>query len=100
MIHATTLPSMTATVTHKRRIPASARRALLVDAALTEFSLHGYEGASLGRIAADAGVTRTVLYDHFPSKRALFVALLEAKRRELLWHLREALSTDSSGEER
>lgn len=77
-----------------------ARRALIVDAALREFSTHGYEGASLGRIAADAGVTRTVLYDHFPSKRALFVALLEAKRGELLAHLREALSTDSSGGER
>lgn len=90
-----------ATVTQpRRRIPAQARRALLFDAALREFSSHGYEGASLGRIAADAGVTRTVLYDHFPSKRALFVALLEAKRGELLSHLREALSTDSSGEER
>lgn len=91
---------MTATVTHKRRIPAEVRRALLFEAALREFSSHGYEGASLGRIAADAGVTRTVLYDHFPSKRALFVALLEAKRHELLGHLREAVSTDSSGQER
>src|SRR5436190_14693315 len=100
MIHATTLPSMTATVTHKRRIPAEARRALLFHAALREFSSHGYEGASLGRIAADAGVTRTVLYDHFPSKRALFVALLESKRRELLSHLHAALSTESSGGER
>lgn len=86
--------------TPKRRIPASARRRLIVDAALREFSIHGYEGASLGRIAADAGVTRTVLYDHFPSKRALFVALLEAKRHELLSHLGDALSTDSSGGER
>ena len=89
-----------ATEAPKRRIPAPARRLLIVDAALKEFSLHGYEGASLGRIAADAGVTRTVLYDHFPSKRALFVALLEAKRGELLSHLREALSTDSAGAER
>ena len=84
----------------RRRISAEARRALLFEAALREFSSHGYEGASLGRIAADAGVTRTVLYDHFPSKRALFVALLEAKRHELLSHLREALCTDSSGSER
>src|SRR5437764_891581 len=93
------IPPLTTEVP-KRRIPAEARRALLFEAALWEFSAHGYEGASLGRIAADAGVTRTVLYDHFPSKRALFVALLEVKRRELLSHLREALSTDSSGEER
>jgi AcrR family transcriptional regulator len=88
------------TETPKRRIPAPARRALLFEAALREFSSHGYEGASLGRIAAEAGVTRTVLYDHFQSKRALFVALLEAKRHELLSHLRDALSADASGEER
>ena len=76
----------------KRRIPASARRALLFDAALREFSTHGYEGASLGRIANDAGVTRTVLYDHFPSKRALFDALLEAKHDQLFSHLQEAMA--------
>jgi AcrR family transcriptional regulator len=86
-----------ATETPKRRLSAIARRALLMDAALREFSSHGYEGASLGRIAAEAGVTRTVLYDHFPSKRALFVALLQSKHSELLSHLREALSTDPSG---
>lgn len=89
-----------ATVTHKRRIPAQARRTLLAEAALREFSDHGYEGASLGRIAADAGVTRTVLYDHFPSKRVLFVALLEAKHRQLLSHLREAIDTDAPSAER
>ncbi len=71
-----------------------------MDAALREFSSHGYEGASLGRIAADAGVTRTVLYDHFPSKRALFVALLESKHAELLAHLRDAISADPAGAER
>ena len=89
-----------AILTHRRRLPAQARRALLFEAALREFSSHGYEGASLGRIAAEAGVTRTVLYDHFPSKRALFVALLKAKRHELLSHLRDAIATDSSGGER
>ncbi|MBV8940267.1 MAG: TetR/AcrR family transcriptional regulator [Solirubrobacterales bacterium] len=72
----------------------------MVDAALREFSDHGYEGASLGRIAADAGVTRTVLYDHFSSKRALFVALLEAEHRRLLSHLRAALAGDAPSAER
>ncbi len=91
---------MAATSTPKRRIPASARRALLFDAALKEFSTHGYEGASLGRIAREAGVTRTVLYDHFPSKRALFGALLEAKHDQLLCHLREAMSSGVPSTER
>jgi AcrR family transcriptional regulator len=82
-----------ATSAPKRRISASARRALLFEAALKEFSTHGYEGASLGRIAQEAGVTRSVLYDHFPSKRALFGALLEAKHDQLLCHLREAMAS-------
>jgi AcrR family transcriptional regulator len=86
--------------TPKRRIPASERRALLFDAALREFSTHGYEGASLGRIGQDAGVTRTVLYDHFPSKRALFGALLEAKHDQLLCHLQEAMATGAPSAER
>jgi AcrR family transcriptional regulator len=84
----------------KRRIPASARRALLFDAALREFSTHGYEGASLGRIANDAGVTRTVLYDHFPSKRALFDALLEAKHDQLFSHLQEAMARGAPSAQR
>ena len=84
---------MAATSAPKRRISASARRALLFGAALKEFSTHGYEGASLGRIAQEAGVTRSVLYDHFPSKRALFGALLEAKHDQLLCHLREAMAS-------
>ena len=88
------------TEVRKRRIPASARRALLVDAALREFSSHGYEGASLGRIAKDAGVTRTVLYDHFPSKRALFDALLEAKHDQLLCHLEEAMARGAPSAQR
>ncbi len=84
----------------KRRIPASARRALLFDAALREFSTHGYEGASLGRIANDAGVTRTVLYDHFPSKRALFDALLEAKHDQLFAHLQDAMARGAPSAQR
>jgi AcrR family transcriptional regulator len=84
----------------KRRLRAPARRALIVDAALEEFAAHGYERASMGRIARHAGVTRTVLYDHFPSKRALFVALLEDKHASLLAHLRDAILAEAPTEER
>lgn len=84
----------------KRRLHAAARRALIVDAALEEFAAHGYEGASMRSIGSRAGVTRTVLYDHFPSKRALFAALLEAKHADLLAHLRAALVGDAPAPER
>lgn len=84
----------------KRRIPAPARRALILDAALEEFAAHGYEGASMGRIATAAGVTRPVLYDHFDSKRELFAAVLEAKHAELLSHMRDAIVADAPLEQR
>jgi AcrR family transcriptional regulator len=69
-------------------------------AALGEFARAGYDGVSLGRIAAAAGVTRTVLYDHFPSKRALFAALLADTHATLLSHLRETITADAPMQER
>lgn len=75
----------------KRRLPAPERRALIVTAARTEFAEHGYEQASLGTIAEKAGITRTVLYGHFSSKRALYAALLEETHADYLARLRESL---------
>jgi AcrR family transcriptional regulator len=73
---------------------------MIVDAALQEFSEHGYERASLGTIAERAGITRTVLYSHFPSKHALFLGLLEDKQTEYLGRLREALDDHKPTNER
>jgi AcrR family transcriptional regulator len=81
-------------------MPAAERRALIVSAALEEFGAHGYEGSSMGRIGAAAGVSRTVLYDHFPHKRALFAALLKETHAALLAHLRERIAADAPMQER
>jgi AcrR family transcriptional regulator len=53
----------------------SARDAL-VDAALAEFSEHGYEASTVADIAARAGVTTGALYAHFASKLELLVAAI------------------------
>lgn len=84
----------------RRRLPAAERRALIVDAALREFAEHGYDGASMGRIGRDAGVSRSVLYDYFVSKRALFSALLKETHAALLAHLRERIVADAPMEQR
>jgi AcrR family transcriptional regulator len=73
----------------KRRMRAPARRARIVEAALETFAERGYEGASMGEIATAAGVTRPVLYDHFASKRELFLWLLRDQA--------DALLTDAAG---
>src|SRR6201996_6953456 len=84
----------------KTRLKGSQRRELIVEAALPEFAELGYEAASVGRIASAAGVARTVLYDHFPSKHALFVEVLDSEQREMLSYLRAALGSEGTTEER
>jgi AcrR family transcriptional regulator len=84
----------------KQRLPASTRRGLIMEAALQEFARAGYDAASMGRISAAAGVARPVLYDHFPSKRALFAALLSETHAALLSHLRATITADAPMEER
>ena len=62
--------------------PAPARltdrkRAAILDAAVSEFRHSGYETTSMDRIAARAGVSKRTVYNHFPSKEALFAQILE-----------------------
>ncbi len=71
----------------QRRLRAPARRALIEQAARSAFASDGYQATSMGAIAVAAGVSRPVLYDHFPSKRELFLALLAADHAELMQHL-------------
>jgi AcrR family transcriptional regulator len=67
----------------RRRLPVAQRRALIVDAAGRLFGELGYAGTRLEDVAAAAGVTKPVLYRHFDSKRALYLALLERHRDDL-----------------
>lgn len=59
------------------RLPAAARRRQLLDVALAEFAAHGFSGVSMDRVAVAAGVTKPVLYQHFRSKRALYLELVD-----------------------
>ncbi len=84
----------------RTRLKGPERRELILAAALAEFAARGYEAASVGRIAAAAGVARTVLYDHFPSKHALFIEVLDSEQRALLEHLGAALRSEGTTEQR
>jgi TetR/AcrR family transcriptional regulator of autoinduction and epiphytic fitness len=53
------------------------KQSALLEAAIAEFQKHGYEGASIDAIAAEAGISKRTLYNHFPSKEALFRSLVE-----------------------
>jgi AcrR family transcriptional regulator len=54
-----------------------ATREQLVDAATALFAANGYEATSIESVLREAGVSRGSLYHHFPSKDALFWAVLE-----------------------
>jgi AcrR family transcriptional regulator len=58
------------------RLSAPERRRQLLDCALGVFAARGFHGASMNDIAETAGVTKPVLYQHFDSKRNLFIELL------------------------
>ena len=58
-------------------MPAAERRELVLEAALTEFAAHGFAGASTEDVARRAGISQPYLFRLFPTKRALFLALVE-----------------------
>jgi AcrR family transcriptional regulator len=66
------------------RMPPDKRREQLIDAALRVIVEQGYEGVSIEAIAKVAGVTRPVIYDHFPNLGTLLQALIAREERYAL----------------
>jgi AcrR family transcriptional regulator len=82
------------------RLPADERRQQLLAHACELFAQSGFHETSMDDIAEAAGVTKPVLYQHFPSKRALYIELLEDTGRRLLERLAEATARATSGRAR
>ncbi len=59
------------------RLPAEQRRRQLLDVALVTFAERGFHPTSMNDVAEAAGVTKPVLYQHFTSKRHLYLQLLD-----------------------
>ncbi len=75
------------------RMPRKARRAQLLDSALEVFVAQGYHAAAMDDIAERAGVSKPVLYQHFPGKLELYLALLEQSADRIIDATREALAS-------
>lgn len=65
-------------------------RRRLVEAAREAFMHDGFRGASVDRIAAEAGVAKQTLYNHFPSKEALFAETVRLGVRDIVVELDDA----------
>jgi AcrR family transcriptional regulator len=75
-------------------MPPEDRRQQLLDAALGVILEQGYSGVSIEAIARSAGVTRPVVYDHFPNLGALLGALFQREEHTALAQLAEVVPTD------
>jgi AcrR family transcriptional regulator len=81
------------------RLPAPRRRHQLLDVARELFAARGFHATSMDDVAEAAGVTKPVLYQHFPSKRALDRELLEDVGERLLAEITAATSPADTGRE-
>jgi AcrR family transcriptional regulator len=82
------------------RLPRPARRLQLLGAARDVFVSQGYHAAAMDEIAERAGVSKPVLYQHFPGKLELYLALLDESANELVRIVSEALSSSTDNRER
>ncbi|MDZ4828263.1 MAG: helix-turn-helix domain-containing protein [Actinomycetota bacterium] len=82
------------------RLPADQRRRQLLEVSRDAFAQHGFHATSMDEIAEQAGVTKPVLYQHFPSKRSLYVELLQDTGEQMLAALGNATTTATSGRAR
>jgi AcrR family transcriptional regulator len=78
----------------------SERRAQLLNVARRVFGKSGFHSVSMEEVASEAGVTKPILYDHFPSKKELYLALLDADLSVLHEKVRQALNSPIGNRER
>ncbi len=73
-----------------KRLSAIKRKELLLDVALEVFSAKGYENTSMDEIAELAGVTKPIVYQHFDSKKSLYVELSDTVSNNLIDAIKNA----------
>ena len=81
-------------ISTRQRLTSEQRRDVLLDAAARVFAAHGYHAASIEQIAGEAGITKPVIYHHFPSKQHLHRAVFEHYAQQ---HLATAASHGHDG---
>lgn len=82
------------------RLSRKARRVQLLGAARDVFAAQGYHAAAMDDIAERAGISKPVLYQHFPSKLELYQALLTTHAEELVDRLTSAIAATSDNQQR
>jgi AcrR family transcriptional regulator len=81
-------------------MPRRERRAQLLESALEVFVAQGYHAAAMDDIAERAGVSKPVLYQHFPGKLELYLALLDHSCDMIIDNCRQALGSTQDNKQR
>jgi AcrR family transcriptional regulator len=84
----------------RRRLSADERRSAILGSAEAVFARTGYHGSSIDDIASEAGISKALIYEHFPSKKDLHASLLERHTQEIFERLAESAATPEPGEVR
>jgi AcrR family transcriptional regulator len=79
----------------RSRMTAAERREQLIEIARPVFAERGFDGASVEEIAARAGVSKPVVYEHFGGKEGLYAVVVDREVRRLLDMMRDALAEGS-----
>ena len=82
------------------RLPRSERRQQLLAAAQEVFVANGYHAAAMDDIAERAGVSKPVLYQHFPGKLELYLAILDTHAAALIDSIRTGLAATDDNKAR
>lgn len=79
------------------RMTAAERREQLLVVSRELFAARGFEGTSVEEIAASAGVSKPVVYEHFGGKEGAYAVVVDRETRALHDSIRSALSTPGAG---
>jgi AcrR family transcriptional regulator len=88
-----TEPAIRETRPIRARMSGKERREQLLDVGRTLFAARGFEGTSVEEIAARAGVSKPVVYEHFGGKEGLYAVVVDREMRRLLDSITGALTT-------
>jgi len=82
----------------KPRLPASERRAQLIEVGRGVFAKHGYEGTSVEEVAKRAKVSKPIIYEHFGGKEGLYAVIVDREMDYVVRRIVEAISSGSPRE--
>ncbi|MDR0284433.1 MAG: TetR/AcrR family transcriptional regulator [Propionibacteriaceae bacterium] len=85
---------------YRRRMTAAERRDQLIDVARRCFADKGFDGTSIEEIAARAGVSKPIIYEHFGGKEGLYAVVVDREVNTLLRALRVSLTDPNAGSRR